>query len=158
MKLIEWKQFQIQRKTNKDQSKSSEKMVFFTCRGMQLLPFTNRNLLTAGAEVNWHRKFQHVDAIHCEKAHHAVKCVFPGEQWSARWQLSWLTGQMLAPPTDARDFLPRNTEYYLQHENILPTVHSNSVPKLHGNLQKKSAFGESVHEAKETILVNNHVT
>ena len=41
-KLIEWKQFYIQRKTNKDQSKSSEKMVFFTYRGMQLLQFTKK--------------------------------------------------------------------------------------------------------------------
>jgi len=41
---------------------------------------------------------------------------------------------------------------------ILPTGHSNRVPKLHGNLQQKGAFGESVHEAKETILVNDHVT
>ena len=61
---------------------------------------------------------------------------------------------MLALRTDVQDFLPWNTEFYLQHENdliewfILLTAHSNCVPKLHGNLQKKSAFGESVHEAK----------
>ena len=41
---------------------------------------------------------------------------------------------------------------------ILLTEHSNCVPKLHRNLQKKSAFGESVHEAKTTILVNDHET
>ena len=57
-----------------------------------------------------------------------------------------------------------NAEFYLPHENdrikcfILPTGHSNYVPKLHGNLQQKGAFGENVHEAKETILVNDHVT
>ena len=55
-------------------------------------------------------------------------------------------------------------EFYLPRENdrikwlILPTEHSNCVPKLHGNLQKKGAFGESVHEAMKTILVNDHVT
>ena len=32
------------------------------------------------------------------------------------------------------------------------------VGKLHGKLQKKTAFGESVNEAKKTILVNDHVT
>lgn len=32
------------------------------------------------------------------------------------------------------------------------------VGKLHGKLRKKRTFGESVHEAKETILVNDHVT
>ena len=31
---------------------------------------------------------------------------------------------------------------------ILLAAHSICLPKLHGNLQKKSAFGESVHEAK----------
>ena len=40
----------------------------------------------------------------------------------------------------------------------LYTEHSNCVGKLHGNSQKKRAFGESVHEAKKTILVNDHVT
>ena len=45
--------------------------------------------------------FQLADVkIHCENGRHAVKCVCPREQWSARWQLSWLTGQMLAPATD----------------------------------------------------------
>ena len=64
------------------------------------------------------------------------------------------------PQTDVRDLLPWNIRYYLQLENnriewfIFLTAHSNCVPKLHGNLQKKSAFGERVHEAKETILVN----
>ena len=64
------------------------------------------------------------------------------------------------PQTDVRDLLPWNTKYYLQLENnriewfIFLTAHFNRVPKLHGNLQKKSAFGERVHEAKETILVN----
>ena len=46
-----------------------------------------------------------------------------------------------------------DTEFYLQHGNdriegvILLTEHSNCVQKLHWNLQKKSAVGESVHEA-----------
>ena len=57
---------------------------------------------------------------------------------------------MLAPPTD---YFPWNAEFYLQHGNdriegvILLIEHSNCVQKLHGNLQKKSALGESVHEA-----------
>ena len=58
----------------------------------------------------------------------------------------------------------RISKFYLQHEHdriewfILLNGHSNYVRRLHGNLQRKGAFGDSVHEAKETILVNDHVT
>ena len=51
--------------------------------------------------------------------------------------------QMLPPPTDVRDFLLWNTEFYLQHENdriewfILLTEHSSCVRKLHGNFNTK---------------------
>ena len=104
--------------------------------------------------------------FHCEKRRHTVNYVFPLEQWSATEVTTLMIdgSNVSTPQTDVRDLLPWNTKYYLQLENnriewfIFLTAHSNCVPKLHGNLQKKSAFGERVHEAKETILVNDHVT